>query len=54
MEEFHEKAKRGEITSQVELIEARESFYSWRLIYTYKYVKSQLPLKSIHHKHLGM
>lgn len=43
-----------EIISQAELIGKRESFPSWRLIFTYKYVKSQLPLKSINHKCLGM
>lgn len=45
------KQKRGEITAPAELIGKRESFPSWRLIYTCKYVKSQLPLKSVH---LGM
>lgn len=54
MEVLHEKAKRGEITAPAELIEKRESFPSWRLIYTCKYVESQLPLKFILHQYLGM
>lgn len=53
MEVVHEKAKHGEITAPAEPIEERESFPSWRLIYTCKYVKSQLPLKPIHRQHLG-